>query len=541
MARRPPLRLNALDRVIGFFDPQRAVMRGAARALMAVAGGYSAGRRERNATKGWGASIAASADYETLPDLGILRARSRDLIRNDPLARSAVSTKVAHVIGAGHVVRPEIDFDRLGLQQTDAEAWESQALDIWTDWAWSKDCDVTRHQTFAELEDLVYRSRLQSGDVFVVRRFKPRKGRLLASALQVIEADRLSNPHWAADTATLAGGVEMDADGAPVAYHFADRYMLDRDRSGAVKWTRVPAYDQAGRPLVLHIHGPRERPDMTRYAPMLATVIESLKQRSRYTEAELMAAVVSAIFAITTKSDDGDLSESLARLATSMGGGNAGATAKPSEINLEEPGMVFDLMPGEELSAFTPGRPNPQFAPFIDAVAREVGAGTDLPHELLVKQFQASYSASRAAMEMAWLFMRADRELHVTQFCAPIYEDVITEAVARGLLKAPRFLADPLARQAWLGAVWMGPARPTIDPVKDASADEKYLEMGVTSLTRIAAERFGVDYRTVRKRRAMDGTDARAAARSAPVAVAPPPTDEDDNDRNNDTEKPDAG
>lgn len=544
MTRSPRIHLNALDRVIALFSPQHALMRGAARAVLSAASGYNAARRDRNATKGRATHTGTSADFDTLPDLDLLRARSRDLVRNDPLAQSAIGTKVANVIGTGHVLRPEVNAERLGLTPEEAEAWETAALDIWTDWAWSRDCDVSRHQSFAELEDLVYRSRLLSGDVFVVRRFKPRRGRLLATAVQVIEADRLSNPHWAADTQFRAGGVEMDADGAPVAYHFADRMALDRGMGGPVTWTRIPAYDATGRPLVLHVHGPRTRPDMTRYAPMLAPVIESLQQRSRYSEAELMAAVISACFAIGMKSDDGDLSEALAKLAN----GTAEAGQASKEIDFSQPGVIFDLLPNEEVQSFAPGRPNPQFAPFIDAIAREIGAGTDLPHELLVKQFQASYSASRAAMEMAWLFFRADRELHVAQFCVPIYEDVITEAVARGLLKAPGLLKDPLRRQAWLGSVWMGPSRPTIDPVKDATADQMYLDMGVTDLTRIAAERFGMDYRSIRRRRALDGTDAREAQRAAaaqPVAApAEAPTGGQpaaETDDTTDKESPDAG
>lgn len=538
--RRPGLVLNALDRVIGFLSPERAVRRGAARYLLQSSSGYNAARRDRSATKGRRTNVSSSPDYDTLPDLDLLRARSRDLVRNEPLAQSAISTKVAHVIGAGHVLRPEIDAERLGLTPEEAEAWESAALDIWTDWAWSRDCDITRHQTFAELEDLVYRSRLMSGDVFVVRRFKRRHHRLLATAVQVIEADRLSNPNWTADSATMAGGVELDSDGAPVAYHFADRHALDRGMSGIVTWQRVPAFDATGRPLVLHIHGPRWRPDMNRYAPMLAPVIESLMQKSRYTQAELMAAVISACFAIGMKSEEGDLSEGIAKVAAGAGSGSSASVS--AEIDFDQPGMIFDLVPGEEVMNFEPGRPNPQFAPFIDAVAREIGAGTDLPHELLVKQFQASYSASRAAMEMAWLFFRADRALHVEQFCAPIYEDVITEAVARGLLKAPGLLTDPLRRQAWLGAEWMGPARPTIDPVKDATADQMYLDMGVGTLTRVAAERFGADYRQIRRRRALDGTDARSAAAAAAQQPDPSggaPDDQADND--NDTETPDAG
>ena len=532
--RRPKITLNAVDRAINWLAPVAGTRRVAARLALAMAttSGYVGAKRDRKATSEWSALAGASADFDTLPDLDLLRARSRDLVRNDPLAQSAVATKVAHVIGSGHVVRPEIDADRLGLSPEDAQVWEELALDIWTDWANSRDCDISRSLTFAELEDLVYRSRLLSGDVLALRRFKQRPGRLLGSAVQVIEADRLSNPHWKADCAELAGGIEKDADGAAVAYHIADHHAMALGARGAAVWQRVPAYDAAGRPLVLHVHGPMGRPEMTRYAPMLAPVIEALKQRSRYTEAELMAAVVSACFAIGMKSPDGDLAAPLGTTTGTAGGGSAPASGQ--SIALTEPGIIFDLMPGEEVQSFAPGRPNPQFAPFIDAIAREVGAGTDLPAELLLKQFTASYSASKAAMEMAWLFFRTDRALHVGQFCQPIYEDVIGEAVARGLLKAPGFFNDPIRRQAWLGAVWMGPARPTIDPTKDATADAAYLEMGATDLTRITAERFGMDRRVVVRRRARDGSDAYSAAKLAKgqgtpaKAAEPAPDDKDD-------------
>ena len=526
------IQLNAIDRAVAWLSPKAGLERLRARQAMAVTSGYTGARKDRNATSQWSALAGSSADYDTLPDLDVLRARSRDLVRNDPLAQSAVSTKVSHVVGPGHVVRPELDSSRLKISPEEARQWEELALDIWTHWAESRDCDVTRTQTFAELEDLVYRSRLLSGDCLVVRRFKRRKGRLLGSCVQVVEADRLSNPNWAMDNDTLAGGIEVDADGAAMAYHIANRHALDRHLTQTV-WQRIPAYDARGNKMVLHIHGPRWRPEMSRYAPMLAPVIQALKQRSRYSEAELMAAVVSACFAIGMVSEDGNLSASL---PTVGGGGAAG-----NQINLTEPGQIFDLLPNEKVQSFAPGRPSPQFAPFIDAVAREVGAGTDLPQELLVKQFQASYSASRAAMELAWLYFKMDRAQHVAQFCAPVYEDVISEAVALGLLKAPGFFSDPLRRQAWLGAVWMGPARPTIDPVKDAKADEIYLDMGVTSLTRVAAERFGVDYRAVQRRRAQDGSDdmAERKRQGSAATMALPPADPEPNDPDEE-DKPDS-
>lgn len=493
------------DRMVGTISPRRGLDRLRYRVAYAAASGYDGARRDRKATLSW-ATRAGSGDADTLPGLDVLRARSRDLVRNDPVAQSAISTKVVNVIGHGHQVRPELDPERLGLSPEEAQAWENAALDIWRDWADGEDCDVTRSQTFAGLEDLVYRSRLLSGDVLVLRRFRERTNRLLGTCLQVVEADRLSNPHWTPDSGGMAGGIEIDEDGAAVAYHIANRHLVDRHRAGAVTWRRIPAFDTAGERQVLHIKGARWRPDMSRYAPMLAPVIESLRQRSKYSEAELMAAVVSACFAVGLKSPEGGLGEGLAELqAGEPVSGRDGEFSR--QVQQAQPGTVFDLEPDESVQAFEPGRPNPQFSPFIDAIAQEVGAGTDLPHELLMKRFTSSYSASRAAMEMAWQFFRADRALHVHQFCKPVYATVIGEAVARGILNAPGFFSDPLRRRAWLNASWMGPSRPTIDPTKDMKADEGYLKMGATSLTRITAERFGADARDVRRRRSEDGSE----------------------------------
>ncbi|ODM46138.1 phage portal protein [Ruegeria sp. PBVC088] len=514
---------NLADRLIGWISPKTGLDRLRYRSALSTASGYAGARRDRNVTVNW-RGAAASADADTLPDLDELRGRSRDLVRNDPIGQSSIATKVTNVIGAGHMVRPEIDAERLRMTPDQARAWEREALDIWTDWAGCRDCDITRVQTFGELEDLVFRSRLLSGDVFVVRRFKRRAGRLLATAVQVVEADRISNPHWRTDSDDIAGGIEFDEDGAAVAYHVADRYVLDRGLKGSTTWQRIPAYGARGEWLVLHVHNTRWRPDMSRYAPMLAPVITSLKQRSEYTEAELQAAVVSACFAIAMTSEGGDLSEGL---KTS---GSGGSETK-QEIRLTDPGTVFDLLPGESVQSFAPGRPSPQFTPFIEAVAQEVGAGTDLPYELLLKKFQASYSASRAALEMAWQFFRVDRAQHVAQFCRPVYEAVISEAVARGLIAAPGFFDNPLMRQAYLRATWMGPARISIDPVKDAKADREYLDMGATSLTAITAARFGLDHRDVRKRRQEDGSEAVGASGSSGEGP-----DEEDDDDTSDTE-----
>ena len=92
----------------------------------------------------------------------------------------------------------------------------------------------------------------------------------------------------------------------------------------------------------------------------------------------------------------------------------------------------------------------------------------DFLKEMLLKQFNSSYSASRAALLEFWKLVKMRREWFVADWCRPIYEIFIYEAVARGRLNAPGFFNDPIKRMAWLGANFIGPSQGMLDPTKGA-------------------------------------------------------------------------
>jgi len=83
---------NIIDRAVSFFDPVRGVRRLRARATMALAGGYIGGSKSRRGLKMW-TTYGHDADSDILPDLPTLRERSRDLIRNNPLATGAIKNE----------------------------------------------------------------------------------------------------------------------------------------------------------------------------------------------------------------------------------------------------------------------------------------------------------------------------------------------------------------------------------------------------------------------------------------------------------------
>lgn len=509
-------------------SPQRALRRVQARTqLSMLTGGYTGGRRDRRATKEWTVT-GGSADADLLPDLETLRERSRDLERNIPLATGAIATNVTSIVGTGLKAFPMVDRDALGLTEDQANAWELRAEAIWKAWATHKDSDASRTQRFADQQALAVRSVLLNGDHFVVKRFLDR-GRPLATALQHVEADRICNPNRARDGSLLpggnqiAGGVELDGTMAPVRYHVLKHHPGGLQVS-AGEWTSLPAFADDGRRLVLHLFD-RRRPDQTRGVPYLAPVIETLKQLGRYTDAELAAAVLSAMFTVFVKTEGSP---------SPLGAGSAPSTDPRSaaEFKLAE-GAILDLGPGEDIVTANPGRPNALFDPFVMAMLRQVGVALELPFEVLIKHFTASYSASRAALLEAWKFWRGRRAWLAAEFCQPVYEEVIGEAVLRGMLDAPGFMADEGLRHAWLGCEWVGDAPGQLDPLKEANAHKVLVEEEFSTRTRSTAELTGMSWELVHRLRAreeaMRREDGTAPAPAPAAAVADPAADQQDN------------
>lgn len=472
-----------IDRVVGYFSPAAGLDRLKNRTLLMAAsgeGGFKGGRRDRRPTRNWRPG-EGSADADTLGDLPDLRARSRDLARNTPIATGAIATTTTNVIGDGLQLQANIDAEALNITPEQADEMEREQEREFAEWC--RTCDFTRVQPFDELQTLAFRSVKESGDVLIVRRYRRDPGDVYGTKLQLLEADRLSNPNRVADTDRLAGGVETDGDGVPIAFHISNRHpgnlrLLD------LKWERVPARAEDGRPVVLHLYE-RTRPELTRGVPYLAPVIEHLKQLGDYSDAEVTAAVVSAMFTVAVESpinDDG---------APPIG--ETDSSLEANELKLGA-GAVWSGAPGEKFTSINPSRPNANFDPFVQAFLRQIGVALELPFELLIKHFTASYSASKAALEMARMYFRKQRLWFAYRFCHEVYGWFLEEAVATGRLARPGFFEDPVMRAAYSGAEWIGPATPSLNPKMEAEADALDFANGFKTGEEICISRTGGEY-----------------------------------------------
>lgn len=486
---------NAIDRVIGFFAPIRARERLRARVAMALGGSYFGASTARRSVSQW-TTNAYDADADLLWDLPKLRERSRDLCRNSPLASGVLGTNRMNVVGTGLRLQSRIDREFLGFDDAVADAWETATEREWHLFWETKELDVARTLNGVDMTNLVYQQAMENGEAFILMPRVARPKLPYSLKLQPIEADRISNENNVPDTTTLIAGVEKDAYGAPVRYHIQDQHPGSFRYSDPKRftWTKVQAFGSStGLRNVIHLYDTR-RPGQTRGVPYLTPVIETLKQLDRYTEAEIMAAVVAGMFTVFIHTEDGDANfEPVAPTTESS------ATTSDTDLKLLNGGIV-GLAPNEKIETANPGRPNTAFDAFTVSILRQIGVGLGLPFEVLIKHFTASYSASRAALIQAWQFWTTRRTWLADNFLNLVYENFMWEAVASGRIGAPGFFADPLTRAAYLGCEWIGDAMPEIDPVKGVEAARKRIELVLSTRSSETASLTGGDFsRNVRQ------------------------------------------
>jgi lambda family phage portal protein len=158
------------------------------------------------------------------------------------------------------------------------------------------------------------------------------------------------------------------------------------------------------------------------------------------------------------------------------------------------PGTVVHLEDDEDVVFGNPNVPTSGFKDFTETICELVGAALEIPRDILLKNFNSSYSASRGAMLHAWEAFKMRRKWFVDDLCQPVYELWLSEAVALGRIKAPGFFSDPLIRAAWSGARWIGPAQGQLDPTKEAKAAIMNVDRGFKTHEQVTVEMDGGDW-----------------------------------------------
>lgn len=478
-----------------------------------VNSGYSEGAASskiKSLSKYWPKQYSAKADIDA--NYQTLRNRASDLAINTPIGAAAISRSSVSTIGSGLKVFPRPNAELLGLTAEDARKWSRKVAQEFALWAENTECDITHRNTFYDMQWIAYQRYLIDGDHFVLlRRKAPTDNLPYSLRLQLVEGNRVSNPLtapiaaggsvWSVEAVnkdnnnSIINGVEIDSDGAVVAYWISNAVPGDpTEIRNSAKWIRVEAFGhETGFANVLQIcHDVRA--GQYRGVPYLAPVVETLKQVSRYTSAELMSAIIKSFFAIffTSTVTNGGLDDYLMPTDTEDDDPMA-PVVNPAEYSLG-PGTMNALPKGVDVKSIDASNAQSTFGIFMDQLIKQLSAALNVPYEVLMGSFTSSYSASRAALLQAWEEFKLRRAWFSRDFCQPIYEMWLVEAIATGRIEAPGFFEDPLIRSAWCKAEWFGPTMAILDPQRDVQGSMLRVQNGLSTREREAAEMTGSSY-----------------------------------------------
>jgi lambda family phage portal protein len=508
--------LTGLDRAIGYFAPRAALRRAHARltlrevAQVAATRGYDAARVSRR-TDGWTAT-SGSANAEVGPALHRIRARTRDAVRNNPLASSAVAKLSTYMVGTGLRASP---------RTTDP----AERARIREDWArFDEECDPEGLRSFGAIQMEVARCVVESGEALVQIIPRPsRDGLRVPIQLRVLEPDHidLSQTRVLPGGGAIIQGVEFDAAGRRVAYWLHDEHP------GDVVWRTAGQARRVAAKWILPVFDIR-RPGQVHGVPWFAPVLMKMRDVDDLDDARLVKKKIEACFAafVTKQNPDGPLTTPTTDDRT----GN--------RLESMAPGAIYYLGEDEAVSFANPSGSEGD-AEWLTMQLHLIAAGLGLPYHGLTGDLrQANYSSLRAGKLDLWAQVDVwQAHMIAHQLCRPVWRRVDDLLVAMG------------RRSRSIGADWIAPERAMVDPQKDGAAIQRDLRMGRRTLAEAVRAR-GRDWdehlaelAAVRDALAASGLvldsdpsqttttgQARAAGGSPAEADAPEVTEEEDAD-----------
>lgn len=454
---------NFIDKAIGYINPKAGATRAAYRQRMEILNGaraYEGASGGRLAGNWYAPSTTANGEISKAGQK--LRDRSRDLVRNNPLAAKIVTTHANNFVGYGIVPRAI----------TGDEAKNKLVNDLFEEW--SNVCLVDNSMDFYGVCYLMARMLVQDGEVYLRKRLRLPEDKLpVPLQLQVLDAEFCD---WS-KSGTLANnpgnaivnGIEFDAIGRRRGY-----WMFAQNPNDPLPFIGgnrvsgfVPAED------IAHFYEPQS--SQVHGVPWLSPVMMELRNLSDYELAENIRKKIEACsvgMIIPNETDNTDpnvgISEAL--------GGNADAPGVRdlygNPFERMEPGMFGVLAGGKDIKFNNPAM-SVGVEAYIRTRHRSIAAGVRLPYELMTGDFSQSNFASGKMGMLDYQCFVASIQWH---FMIP----QVMQKVWGWFIEAAK-IGGKLPMNLKVGVEWTPPEFESVTRLDDARADLLEIRMGKRS------------------------------------------------------------
>lgn len=458
--------------------------------------GYKGGVLNR-LTQDW-VMLPLSANQEIRWNARAVRARARELCRDNGYAKRFLALVAANVVGAKGI---RLEAKVTDLTGAPSEGVNEQIETAWETWGHAETCSADRRWSWTEVQRAIAKNLAQDGEVLLWRHryFDNAFG----YAVELIDPDRLDflyNRDADAQGNRIRFGVEVDQWGGPVAYHIWKHHPSEFEYERDNERIRVPAEQ------ITHLFI-ADRVNQWRGISWFHPIMLSMKMYDGYTEAELVAARTAAAkmgfieTAPETFDDD----------------------AEPGKrVQMEaEPGLFERLYPGEKMSLWDPQHPTNAFEPFSKTILKGVSAGLGVTYASLSHDLaEANYSSLRAGLLPERDHWRILQDYLIEHCHRVIFADWLSMAILSRQVKIGMRALETVQQVRWAPRGWEW-----VDPLNEMRAAALGIEIATMSRTEVVSSR-GRDVAEVFEDLSMEQKLADENGIELPTALASKPPSE---------------
>jgi len=445
---------------------------------------FQGARNDRfNSAVNWGSFTAINSTLES--ELTTLRQRSRHFECNNKYVKGALNSFLNYIVGTGFSLQMSI-FKTLKVggkvKKEELSDLNNYIEDIFNDWSVNAgySSNSVNYIGLQDLEEMFLQRLLVDGEVFM-RFHYDTTNREVPLAVEVIDPNYIYSGITEHNGNPVVMGIELEkTTGKPLAY-FIQKYRFNATEAYDVE--RVPASDLS------HVFR-RVFPWQVRGIPSFSVVMDSVLHLNQYVDDQLIRSRIASMFGLIISGGagtNGGLLDDMLQEQGVLGENTVDENGFPVDtdgnmISTLKAGMIGKVPEGYEVNTVNPSAPELEFNDFMRTGLTSFGTGIDvgLSYTGLTRDTSKTTFAGGRMQENQDIqgFKRLIR-FFTQNLLSPIVRRFLSVAVLTDNLRLPDYFEKPLKwqRHVWMQSGWSR----GINPLQDASASEKLLEMGVTT------------------------------------------------------------